>query len=246
LAAVHHGVSYSATTSAASSQNAAAVESSGEMDTTSFSSSYRVLRKMDTTSFSSFSSSHGVDRREDGGERGHHVLLELVQGVEDEGLGAGGALHLLERGGHHDVVGVRGAAECRHVPKPHVAHPRHPLQRRVQVPVVGEEARVFERDEASSDELAVLQIPHESACGGREELHLGDAGLPGGGGREGHDDLDHDAGEGRRALLLRLLPQPPQQRAERFEAVALAGRGLAAQETRLGVRVGRSSPWPPR
>lgn len=79
----------------------------------------------------------------------------------------------------------------------------------------------FERDEASVDELLVVEVPHEATSRGREELHLRDTNLPSDSGREGHNSIGDDAGDRWRAALLG--GEPRQQGPERGGAVAVEG-----------------------
>jgi len=79
----------------------------------------------------------GRGRRDHGAHGVQRLLLELVEGVEDNGVRAGYLLRHLQGEVEHELVGVRRAHEAWEVLEPEVlAHPRRPVRRRrVQEPV---------------------------------------------------------------------------------------------------------------
>ncbi|WVZ77085.1 hypothetical protein U9M48_024986, partial [Paspalum notatum var. saurae] len=143
----------------------------------------------------------GVQRREDGAHGVQRRGLQVVEGVDHDGVRERQPLDLAHEDVEHDVSPVLGADEAGEVAQLHaVAHAANAVHQGGEVAAgdVRELGVVREGHEAPVDELAVVAVAHEPAGAGRPERGHRHADRPGGVVAERHDAVDDEAGDGGR------------------------------------------------
>jgi hypothetical protein len=120
---------------------------------------------------------NGVDARVLCSERGEHVGLERVEGVEHERAGLGAVVGLRVVEPEPEVVGVRRAHEAGHVAEADRRHAGDPVDDGLLEVAVRQAGLVLERQVSPLPELAEPHVAHERRRAAAPEHHAGDAEL---------------------------------------------------------------------